>query len=162
MARSIDTGTLDIAAKHYAAEFLRPDVQHPHVEGKFIAGRAYVVQDFFNFTYKDEFEYLLPAIRSHMGQETLAEFDALAAEKFTPRDDAVFASLLDEKLAITPDGDHVPGRIGTVKVGSRVVGKRFSVKGAVKNDYWPVYAGEEEERAANSDVADILPGQEGK
>lgn len=157
MARTLDTATLDVAAKHYAAEFLRPDVKHPNGKGKFISGRSYVMQDFFNFTYKDEFEYLLPKIRGQLGPDALAEFDVLATEKFTPRDDAVLAKLLADKLAITPDGDHIPGKIGTSNMGARVVGKRLSLRGTVKNEYWPIYAGEEEERAADSGVADPLP-----
>lgn len=157
MPRTLDTNTLDIAAKHLAAEFLRPDVPSPHTEGKFIAGRAYVMQDFYNFTYKDEFEYLLNAIRGQLGPDAVAEFDAVAKEKFTPRDDAVLVDLLADKLAITPDGDHIPGKIGTVQVGKRAVGKRLSLRGSVKNDYWPIYAGEVDERTADSGVADPLP-----
>jgi len=155
--RTLDTATLDAAAKHYAVEFLRPDVKHPNGKGKFIKGPAYVMQDFFNFFYKDEFEYLLTKIRGQLGPDTLAEFNALAAEKFTPRDDAVLAKLLADNLAITPDGDHIPGKIGRSNMGSRIVGKRLDNQDQIKNNYWPIYAGEEEERAANSGVADPLP-----
>ena len=163
MTRTLDTTTLDAAAKHYASEFLRPDVKHPNGKGKFISGRSYVMQDFFNFTYKDEFEYLLPKIRGQLGPDALVEFDALAAEKFTPRNDEVLAKLLADKLAITPDGDHIPGKIGTSNLGARVVGKRLSLRGGVfKNEYWPIYAGEEEERAVNSGVADSLPSATSK
>ena len=81
MSRTLDTVTLDAAAKHLAVEFIRPDVKHARVEGKFTGGRAYVMQDFYNFTFKDEFEYLLNAIRGQLGPDALVEFDALAAEK---------------------------------------------------------------------------------
>lgn len=157
MSRTLLTDTLNGAAKHLAVEFLKPDVKHPRVEGKFIGGRAYVMQDFYNFTYKDEFEYLLAAIRGQLGPDAVAEFDALAAEKFTPRDDAVLAKELANRLAIDPEGNHIPGKIGTVNVGGRIVGKRVDSRDNVKNTYWPIYAGEEEERVADSGVADPLP-----
>lgn len=157
MPRELNTATLDGAAKYFAVEFLKPDVKHPRVEGKFIGGRALVMQDFYNFTFKDEFEYLLTAIRGQLGPDAVAEFNALAAERFTPRDDAVLAKLLATKLAIDLDGNHIPGKIGTTNVGGRVVGKRVDSRDNIKNVYWPVYAGEEEERAADSGVADPLP-----
>lgn len=157
MPRTLLTDTLDGFAKYLAVEFLKPDVPHARVEGKFIGGRGLVMQDFYNLTYKDEFEHVLKAIRGQLGPDALAEFDALAAERFTPRDDAVLAELLAEKLAIDPEGNHIPGKIGTVNKGGRIVGKRLDSAGNVKNAYWPIYAGEEEERAADSGVADPLP-----
>lgn len=157
MPRTLLTDTLDGFAKYLAVEFIKPDVKHPRVEGKFIGGRGLVMQDFYNLTYKDEFEHVLKAIRGQLGPDALVEFDALAAEKFTPREDAVLAELLADKRAITPDGDHIPGKIGTTNLGSRVVGKRVDSAGNVKNIYWPIYAGEKEERDADSGVADDLP-----
>lgn len=156
MPRTLLTDTLDGFARYLAVEFLKPDMRHPRVD-KFVGGQGLVMQDFHNLTYKDEFEHVLRAFRGLLGPDALKEFDALAAGRFTPRDDAVLAELLAEKLAITPDGGHIPGRIGTVNVGSRVVGKRVDGAGNVRNSYWPIYAGEEEERAADSDAVDPLP-----
>lgn len=155
--RTLLTKTLDGFAKHLAAEFLRPDVPSKHTEGKFIGGQALVMQDFYNLTFRDEFDHVLKAFRGQLGPDALVEFDALAAERFTPRDDAVLAELLAEKLAIDPEGDHIPGKIGKVQFGKRIVGKQLDKEGNVKNAYWPIYAGEEEERTADNGVADPLP-----
>ncbi len=156
MSRTLLTKTLDGFAKYLAVEFLKPDEKHPRVD-KFVGGRGLVMQDLQNLTFKDEFDHVLKAFRGRLGPTSLKEFDALAAERFTPRDDAVLAEELATRLAITPDGDHIPGKLGTVNVGSRIVGKRVDSKGNVKNEYWPIWAGEEEERAADSDVVDALP-----
>ena len=40
------------------------------------------------------------------------------------------------------------------------MGKRLDKEGRVVNEYWPIYAGEEEERTADSGVADPLPQSE--
>lgn len=156
MPRTLLTDTLNGFAKYLAVEFLKPDVRHARVD-KFIGGQGLVMQDLYNLTYKDEFEHVLKSFRGLLGPDALKEFDALAAERFTPRDDAVLAEELGNRLAITPEGDHIPGKIGTVNMGSRVVGKRLDGKGNVKNAYWPIWAGEEEERAAGSDAVDTLP-----
>ena len=156
MSRTLLTKTLEGFAKYLAVEFLKPDMKHPRVD-KFIGGRGLVMQDFYNLTYKDEFAHVLAHFRGLLGPVALEEFDALAAERFTPRDDTVLIKELADRLAITPDGDHIPGRIGTSNMGSRVVGKRLDGEGNVKNAYWPIWAGEEEERAADSDAVDALP-----
>lgn len=158
MSRTLNTSTLTKAARHYAAEFLRPDVPHANVEGKFIGGRAYVMQDFFNFTYKDEFGYILEAIRGQLGPDALTEFDAASAEKFTPRSDEVLADELANRLAVDLDGNHIDGKVGIAIVGTRTVGKMVKLvsrKGGVqtpviKNLYWNIYAGEAEERIASA------------
>ncbi len=146
MSRNLNTATLDMAAKDWAGHLLLPNQfskTHPDVA---IGGREWVLQNFYNIHYKDEFAYLMTAIKGHMGPATIADFDKEAAERFTPRDDAIFAGLLAEKLAITPDGDHIPGKIGTCKHDSRAVGTRVTRFGNKRAD-WPIYAGEEEERA---------------
>ncbi len=165
--RALDTLTLDVAANHYATEFLRPDMVHGTVEGKFIGGRSYVLQDFQGFMFKDEFEYLLGAIRDRFGSTPLQEFDKLASVNFAPRDDDVFERLLAEKLAVNPAGEHIVGRVGPTKVGSRVIGFRAKTintrKGervVAKNLYWPVYAGETEERVLEAE-ADMGTGEGG-
>ena len=156
MARKLKTDVLTGFGGHLAGEWLRPDRKSP--SGKvYIGGPSYVMQDLYNLTYKDEFEFILSGdggIRDYMGPKAIAEFEAAAKEKFTQRDDAVLAQLLKEKLAVDMNGDHIPGCRGTVQIGNRIVGTRGKVVktrkfGEVilpKNEYWPVYAGEPEER----------------
>ncbi len=146
MSRILETATLDQAAKDWAGNFLLPSQfsrKNPDVA---VAGREWCLQNMFNAHYKDEFNYLLTKVKVQLGPDALVEFEAEAAERFTPRSDDVFADLLAEKLAITPDGDHISGKIGTVNFGSRPVGQRMTRHGKL-NAYWPIYAGEEEERA---------------
>lgn len=149
MARTLDNSTLDLAAKTWAAHFDLPDAyskKHPDVA---IAGREWVMQSFYKADYKDEFNYILGKFKARLGPEALAEFEAEAAERFTPRDDGMFHGLLAEKLAIDSDGNHIPGTIGTVVVGAAKVGSRITRHG-MQDAYWNVYAGEEEERAAGN------------
>lgn len=184
MARQLDEKTLNSAARHYAAEFMRPgpSIPHSHVPGKWIRGREYVMQDFYNFTFKDEFEHLLKAVRKALGSGPLAEFDALAAERFAPRSDEILETLLRERLAVDRNGVHVDGAVGSVQRGQRYVGTRVievespaslrfrrwarsngrdpGERQTVRRlaaDLWPVYAGELEERARGSDAVDELP-----
>ncbi len=157
MARELDTATLDLAAKQWAVEFSRPTIwskSNPEVAA---FGRDWVMQCFYNAHFKDEFEYLLPKFKAQLGPDPLKEFEALAAERFKPRSDKVLKQLLAEKLATTPDGDHALGKIGTVQLGRRTVAKRVNRRGTVKDATWPIYAGEEEERAAGSGAVDPLP-----
>lgn len=165
MSRPLDTNTLDNAARDYAGAFLQPSIFSEANPERAINGREWVMQNFFNASYKDVHEYLLEAIKGYLGPAALAEFEKDAAKRFTPRDPAVHAKLLADNLAITPDGEHIKGKIGTVQIAARVVGKRVKIfQGnsgrpfqAVKNVYWPVYAGEGEERAAGSDAVDEIP-----
>lgn len=178
--RQLDLHTLDNAAAYYAQEFKRSNRRHRSQE-KWVNGPALVMQDFVNFTFKDEFEFILKRIRDLLDPADLRQFDSAAAQTFTPRRDDVFERLLLEHLAINPAGEHVPGHIGKVQIGSRVVGKRvkevdkyaprtiqdrlmFRRQGKLlerhfytKNVYWPVYAGEPEERALDSSLVDPLP-----
>lgn len=146
--RSLDTATLDRAAKHWGAQFTQPSIfskKHPDVA---INGQEWAMQNLFNMHYKDEHDYIIAKFRRQLGQDPLEEFEALWAERVKPRSDKVFANLLAEKLAITPDGDHIEGRVGTVKVGERTVGQRLTRRDTMASANWPIYAGEEEERAA--------------
>jgi hypothetical protein len=161
MPRKLDIETLDVAAKHYAANFLQPNVfskTNPEVA---TAGREYTLQCLFNATFKDEFTYLLPRVKGNLGPDALAEFEEEASRRFTPRSDKVFAELLADKLAIDADGTHVPGKVGSVIVGSRTVASRArkmkNGQTVIKDARWPIYAGEDEERAADSDTVDPLP-----
>ena len=146
MSRNLQTATLDQAAKDYAGNFLLPSQFSRNNPEVAIAGREWCLQNMFNAHFKDEFEYLLPKIKGQLGPDALADFEAEEAARFTPRDDGVFADLLADKLAITPDGEHIPGKIGTVQFGTQVVGTRMTRHGKALA-VWPVYAGEQEERA---------------
>ena len=162
--RTLDTATLNQAARDYAGMWLQPDLKSP--SGKlFVSGPGRVLQDLYNADFKDEHEYLVRGIKEWMGAKALAEFEGLTKARFAPREDAVFHQMLRERLAIDMDGNHLVGSIGTVQLGSRIVGSRVKVRktrkfGEVmirKNVYWPVYAGEMEERLARSTRPDPLP-----
>ncbi len=145
MAREILKDVLDTAATAWAGHFLLPSQfaqkGDPNVA---VGGRDWALQNLYKMHFKDEYDYILDSFKSQLGPGALVEFDK--DDRFTPRDDAVFASLLAEKLAITPDGAHIPGKVGTVQLGSRDVGQRMSRFGK-KTAFWPIYIGEEEERA---------------
>jgi len=81
--------TLDGAAKYYAGLFVAD-----HQGGKFT--RDWVLKQFYNFTFKDEFAYMVAAMKQHLGPAALADFEARVAE-LPPREDAVFAELLEQK-----------------------------------------------------------------
>ncbi len=154
MARILDTFTLGNYARQFAVAWI----------GGFWPGwperkRPWLMTEFWKFTYKDEFLYLINGVRSHLTGADLDDFNAEVARlaQDEPRSDEVFYDELQRKLAINADGEHIPGKIGTVQVGSRVVGKVVTEKGRMKDAVWPVYAGEAEERKANSGVADLLP-----
>lgn len=184
LRRPLDTDTLCTQAKYLASMFGQPDRANPKVEGRFLAGPSYVAQELYNYTFKDVHDFMVEQVRDHLGKSDLSDFDKLCADRFTPRDDALFEELLARKLAINPMGEHIPGKIGTTVVDSRVVGKRLKNgmpprrfirklldagvdpeiikrlrddKFHIKNMYWPIYEGESIERAAESGVADELP-----
>ena len=145
MAREILTDVLDQAAKDYAGNFNLPSVfsrQSPEVA---IGGREWGLQNLYNCSFKDEHLHLMKVFKECLGPASLKEFEAESG-RYTPRDDAVFAALLAEKLAITPDGNHIPGKVGVIQFGSRDVGQRMTRHGK-QGAFWPIYAGEEEERA---------------
>ncbi len=149
MTRLLDTATLNAAAKTWAGHFNLPSTFSNKNSENAIGGREWVMQNFFRADYKDEFEYLLPKFKARLGPDSLAEFEKDAMERFTPRSDTVFAELLSNKLAIDPDGNHIPGKIGTSVVGQTKVGKRVTRHG-MQDARWPTYAGEKEERAAGN------------
>lgn len=183
--RPLDTVTLLGAADYFAEQYVKPPVPSRNNSKRFIGGRPMVMQDLYNLTFKDEFEFIVPMIREKIeakhGKDALARFDHDAASHFETRREDVFEQLLEEHLAIRPDGTHIDGKIGKVQLGNRVVGKRVHVREqrrrptawermtfrrgkiehveyVVKNEYWPVYAGELAERArGDAGVADPLP-----
>lgn len=154
MPRQINTDTLDLYAQQFAAwwtnghQFGRPD-----------RDRTWLMQEFYNFTYKDEFDYLILAVENNLGGEHRVAFQEAATklQMDHPRSTAILAKELEERLAVDLDGNHIPGKVGWVQVGQRIVGTRVNKRGFVKNAYWPIYAGEEEERAAGSKEVDPLP-----
>ncbi len=149
MARILNTDTLDLAAKTWAGHFNLPSQFSNKNEGTAIAGREWVMQNFYRADFKDEFEYLLPKFKARLGPDSIAEFEADAAERFTPRSQETFEKILSDKLAIDPDGNHILGKIGSVVIGQTKVGNRVTRHG-MRDARWPEYAGEKEERAAGN------------
>ncbi len=179
--RELDTATLVGRAKHYASAFLNPVRER---NGRPIDGPAYVMRDMFALTFKDEFDAVAAEIREWMSEKVMREFDRLAGDHFKPRDESVLKQLLADKLAIDMDGAHIPGKIGTTQViGRRLVGTKSvevetrdsrvyrrmmgldkshrQTRTKVVPDYWPIYAGEQEERAANTDADWLDPIPDG-
>ena len=156
MTRALKTATLDGAAKYYASEFLRDSGERD---------RAWVMGQFFKFGFKDEFDYLVEAMREEFGGKARADFDA-RYDKLEKRTDEVFASWLAVKLAIDPQGSHIKGKIGKVKVNGRLIGthivevenyesmlrrRRLGLDKSHRHTehqitklVWPIYAGESE------------------
>ena len=179
MSRNLNTAMLDQAALDYAGLFLMPETMTPN--GNFATGIGRIRQDFVNFTFKDAHEYLVEKIRDVLGKSARAQFDALAKKHFTKREEKVFDALVAKKLAHSPGGDHIDGKIGTTIVNGRDVGfhmitveapwsisrrKYYGLPKTAENRemiekrvhlWWPIYAGETEERLADSGVADLLP-----
>jgi hypothetical protein len=145
--RTLDTATLAAAGAYYAGTFMMN-------AGRF--NRDWVMGQLHKLTFKDEFEALRAAVLGQLGPDAAADFEARAKKAFSPRTDKVFEEMLATKLAITPAGLHIPGQIGTVQVGGRPVGRRLTRHG-MQPAHWPVYAGEEEERARGGGIADPLP-----
>lgn len=132
--RNLDTETLKNAGIDYAANFLRPTVDNP-INPKFapIAGRGWVMTSLYNLHFKDEFDYLVREVRENLGPKPLKEFDDLASKTFKPRSDDMLKKQLAERLAITPDGKPIPGKIGKVKLGRVVVGWRMKMHTHVRD-----------------------------
>lgn len=177
MGRTLKTETLDGAAQFYAHAFAAPDAQ---ARGRFITGPSFVMEQLYKLDFKDEFDYVMKGMREWMAERTLKEFDRRAAAELKPRDEAVLQQLLADKLAIDMDGGHIDGKIGSVVLhGQRLIGtrtleveapesiryrKRFRLGKEFRRTitktvpvYWPIYAGEPEERIAGSGVADEFP-----
>lgn len=184
MSRTLNIKTLDKAAADWAANFTLPSVFSKRDPEVGIGGREWALQNLFKADFKDEFEYLLPKFKDNLGKTPLIDFEKIAKERFSPRDDKVLVKMLADKLAIDPDGNHVPGKIGTVKIGQRLIGQRvveieplYSIQrrrklGLLKTPEnrevvpiimphrWPIYAGEDDERRAGGSAADPFPHPE--
>ncbi len=150
MTRVLNTNCLDTYARQAAGWWLQDVAPFD---------RAWLKKEFFRFTFKDEWDHLVKAVEANMAGDSAGSFksmiDALVDAK--PRTEKVLANMLSDRLAVDLDGVHIPGKIGSVIVAGRIVGKRLSLKGYPKNAYWNVYAGEGDERAIDSGVADELP-----
>jgi hypothetical protein len=129
MGRYLDEVTLRQAAQDYAGQFLLPTIANPH-NAAFapIAGRGWVLHSMERFHFEDEFKFFMAEIRGHLGPKALKDFDDEVSKKITPYEDGELAHELATRLAITPDGKPIPGKIGTVKRGSVVIGFRFVSK----------------------------------
>lgn len=126
MVRDLDEVTLKNAGRDYAAAFMRPTVPHPHNKAAApIDGRGWVMRSLCDAHFKDEFDYVRNAMRPWLGPAALAEFDDEASRTFTPRSDDEYVRQLAERLAITPDGKPIPGKIGKVVKGGVVAGWRY-------------------------------------
>ena len=147
MARKLDTATLDGYAGDCAAWWLQ---NRPPND------RAFVQTQLHNLTFKDEFDHIVKMVGSILGGPAGKEFSAMISG-LKPRDEKVLAKMLADHLAVDMDGGHIPGKVGKVVIGSRVVGKGTTLRGRPKNLYWPIYAGEGDERAAGSGAVDPLP-----
>jgi len=163
MTRVLNTTTLDGAVKYHTGLFFAD-------QGKF--NRDFVLDNMQNFHFKDEYEYVLAGMRKSLAGDVLAEFNRGVTRLHKPRSDKTFKDLLKQRLAVDVNGKHIDGAIGLVQVDSRIVGaKPYTVKtnrgeyALVKNVYWPIYAGETDERLAGrvnekvgeSNGADPLP-----
>ena len=163
MSRELDTATLDRAVRHYASEWSRPDRKSP--SDNWVGGPEYVLQDLYRLTFKDEFDYILAGIKGWMGDVAVAALEERAKECFEPRSDKMLARLLAERLAIDPDGKHIEGRIGSTDLGRVRVVRRYGkviklpISGREvmlpKAEFWPIYAGEAEERIAGRIKSEI-------
>lgn len=174
MTRTLDTATLDAAGQYYAGLIMLDSGKH---------NRAWVMGQFHDFDFKDEFDYLIDAVRENLGKTPRDYFDAQIGKllKDKPRSEKVFEKLLADRLAITPDGEHIEGRKGKVQIDARPIGRHMvevespaSIsyrrengipKGKYRKTvmrevplYWPIYAGEHEERQRpGGGIADPLP-----
>lgn len=96
-------------AQHHAAMFVADRTDGQMVERtKFTTGRkegepitvrqfsrGWIMLQFFNFTYKDEFEFIVQDFKTHLGAAALADFEARLAQ-FPPRSDETFRQMLEE------------------------------------------------------------------
>ncbi len=126
--RQLDEVTLTNAARDYAGQFLLPTIlsKNPPPRGRNdrtpIGGRDWVIRNFQNAVFKDEFDFLYERFLAQLGHDAQKEFKAETKNIFTPRDDAVLEEQLARKLAINPAGEHIKGTVGTSIVGERTLG----------------------------------------
>lgn len=146
--RDLDEATLKQAGVDYAGEFLRQTVANPHNPAFApVGGRGWVMNSLYNLHFKDEFGYLLDELRGNLGPRALKDFDDLASKTFKPRSDDVLKQQLAERLAITPNGKPISGKVGRVKQGSVVIGVRYNKRGMPRPVRADIHVGESKEEA---------------
>ena len=179
--RPLDLHTLHAAAAYYAEEFPKPSRPHPSTHRSWVGGRGLIMYNLVNCGFKDEFNELVARMDDILeNTEHRDDWHKAQVSTFTPRRDDVFEEELAKRLAIYPDGVHIPGKIGIIQIGQRSLGREeyneiirnprtfwdrvwfreariIYQKTGMRNKRWPVYAGELEERFAESGVADLLP-----
>ena len=182
--RQLMEGTLRSVAEHWAEEFQKPSISGTGKDtdgmGVWKRGRSYAMSQLFRMDYKDEFENVVTHMDSYFdGHEAEDDWKAAKHGTFDTRSQSVFEDILARKLAIDPEGNHIPGMVGSVIVGQRTVSRSpresvlyapyknmwarirnkrdiIAVRTRMVNDYWNIYAGETWERNANDDFADHL------
>lgn len=181
MARNLLLPVMEARAKFYAQQWLSPDATDP-ATGKPRWGPKMVLVDMQKLAMKDAFDAIYGFMSEIMGKKPWAEFEKEFKKISSPRTDEVFAEQLKKHYAIDTNGNHIDGAIGSVRVGGRRIGtkiiehepidgvrrrKRLGLSKEGNRELvhkivpldWPIYAGEEEERARNSGVADRIPGR---
>ena len=181
-SRPLDLRTLHAAAEYYAEEFPKSSLPNPSdPKREWVGGRGLIMNNLVNATYKDEFNVLVERMDKTLDNtEHRDDWQKAKASTFTPRRDDVLEEELAKHLAIYPDGIHIPGKIGLIQIGTRRLGReayddiiraprtvwdhiRFRAgqiiyqKTGMRNAKWPMYAGELEERFAESGLYDVLP-----
>lgn len=171
---NLDVEALQGYAHAFASYWLMG--RHP-ARSLYALGREGLKREIYNLYYADEFEFLIDAIRGELGGTGRESFDTMIDNLRTsqPRDEDVFKRLLSENLAVDAKGNHIGGRTGKADHGRRVVGVTYApcetlesirrrkrrglplhvpgrtdreVVQKLKRVRWPIYAGEEIERAA--------------
>ena len=181
MSRNLQTAVLATRGEFYASQWLARDEADP-TTGTPRWGPKMVLGDLHRLAFKDEQAIVFEAMRGELGKKAWERFEAAWKKVAEPREDAVFHELLKTKLAITPDGEHFEGAIGKTRVGGRRLGariveveapdsiarrKRLELPKTAEHRemmhkivpvVWPVYAGEEDERARKGGgAADRIP-----
>lgn len=170
MPRQIDTATLTQAVKDYKGHLFAPTIWSPNGSRVARGGRDWVLQSLRDADFDDEHEFLIDRLREELGASDRADLDAIIAT-WPARDPDVHAKKLADKLAIDLAGRHLLGckgcvDLGRVRMGTKVVevevreSRRYRrmlreqgypdvrpiMEHRVVSDWWPVYAGEAEER----------------
>lgn len=134
MTRDLDTVCLSNAARDYAGQFLLPTIANPFNRNFApTGGRGWVLNSMFNFHFKDEFDFIINEIKQHLGPKAQKDFDEAAAKQFTPRSDDEFRKQLADRLAITPNGKRISGKIGLVQIGQVPIGFRYKTQRWVRD-----------------------------
>lgn len=171
MPRQLDTDTLDNYGRQFAVWWMQG-----HQSGFPERDRMWLRQEMFNLTMKDAFEHVAKAVAPHLSKADQGDWRDMiqSLQKEHPRSVNAHKEFLADRLAIDLDGNHIPGRRGSVQEGARHVGMhaveveapwsirrrkllglpKFNPDGSSNRTvmskvvplHWPIYAGEEEER----------------